>query len=148
MNQSGYVTSSSNELTLTTLQIMPHKTVMSTLRADASYLLTGGSGGLSASFARWLAEHGAKYIILASRSGIVDADMTKTIKTFQAKGVVILPFKCDVTNPDQVNELAGPKLDHMPPIRGVIHGAFIDKVSAFPAIFFFRINLHLPHRSS
>lgn len=115
---------------------MPHKTVISTLRADASYLLTGGSGGLSASFTRWLAEHGAKYIILASRSGIVDADMTKMIKTFQAKGVVILPFKCDVTNPDQVNELAGPNLNHIPPIRGVIHGAFIDKVSAFMPFYF------------
>lgn len=146
MNQSRYVTSSSNELPPTSLQIMPHKTVMSTLRADASYLLTGGSGGLSASFAKWLAEHGAKYIILTSRSGIVNADTTKIIETFQAKGVVILPFKCDVTNPDQVNELAGTELNHIPPIRGVIHGAFIDKVSAFPAFLSFRINLHLAAR--
>lgn len=70
------------------------------------------------------------------------------IKTFQAKGVLILPFKCDVTKPDQVNELAGPKLNHIPPIRGVIHGAFIDKVSDFPAFLFFLFNLKLPHRSS
>ena len=116
---------------------MPRKTVMSTLSADASYLLTGGSGGLAVSFARWLAEHGAKNIILASRSGIADAATTKTIETFQAKGVVILPFKCDVTDPNQVNELAGPKLSHIPPIKGVIHGAFIDKVSAFSVFFVF-----------
>ena len=127
---------------------MPHKTVMSTLSADASYLLTGGSGGLSVSFARWLAEHGAKYIILASRSGIADGDTTKMIKTFQAKGVTILPFKCDVTNLNQVNELVGPKLSHIPPIKGVIHGAFISKVSAFSAFLFLRNHLHLPHRSS
>ena len=79
---------------------MPGETVIAILRADASYLLTGGSGGLPPFFARSLAEHGAKYIVLASRSGTVDAKMTKMIKTFFVKGVVILSFKCDVTSPD------------------------------------------------
>ena len=123
-------------LLLITLQIMPRKKVLSTLRADASYLLTGGSGGLSVFFARWLVEQGAKYIILASRSGTADADMTKMIKNSQAKGIRILSFKCDVTDPNQVNELAGPKFSHIPPIRGVIHGAFINKVSTPPAFLF------------
>ena len=126
---------------------MPRKTIMSTLRADASYLLTGGSGGLSASFARWLAEHGAKYIILASRSGTADTNTTKIIKTFEVKGVAILPFKCDVTDPDQVNELTGPKLSHIPPIIGVIHGAFVSQVSASPLFVLPKV-LNLPHRSS
>ena len=118
---------------------MPRKTVMSTIRSDASYLLTGGSGGLSTSFALWLAEHGAKYIILASRSGIADANTTKMIQTFQEKGVVILPYICDVTDANQVNELAGPKFSHIPPIRGVIHGAFVNQVSPFPAFSSFRM---------
>ena len=127
---------------------MPRETVIATPRADASYLLTGGSGGLSPSFARWLAEHGVKYIMLASQSGTVDPKTTKMIKTFHSKGVVILRFKCDVTSADQVNELAGPKLSHIPPIRGVIHGVYVAQVSAFPTFLSFRNNLHLPHRSS
>ena len=143
-----YVISSSKGLHLTTFQIMPQKTVMSTLSADASYLLTGGSGGLSVSFARWFAEHGAKYIILASRSGVADADMAKMIKAFQTKGVMIIPFKCDVTDPHQVNELAGPKLSHIPPIKGVIHGAFVNKVSDSPDFSSPWDHLHLPYHSS
>lgn len=39
------------------------------LRADASYLLVGGLGGLGRSIATWMAERGAKHFVFLSRSG-------------------------------------------------------------------------------
>ena len=38
-------------------------------RANSSYLLVGGLGGLGRSVATWLVEHGAKNLIFLSRSG-------------------------------------------------------------------------------
>lgn len=42
---------------------------------------------------------------------------------------MIIPHKCDVTNKQQVNDLVGEGLRHLPPIRGVIHGAMDNRVS-------------------
>ena len=42
------------------------KTVF-TARPDASYLLVGGLGGLGLAFAAWLAQNGAKHLILSSK---------------------------------------------------------------------------------
>ncbi|KAM7215616.1 hypothetical protein V8F06_009003 [Rhypophila decipiens] len=38
------------------------------LRADASYLVVGGLGGLGRSIATWMAEHGARHFVFLSRS--------------------------------------------------------------------------------
>ena len=42
---------------------------------------------------------------------------------------MVIPHKCDVTNKQQVNDLIGEDLRHLPPIRGVIHGAMDNRVS-------------------
>ncbi|KAL1618724.1 Type I Iterative PKS [Neofusicoccum ribis] len=39
------------------------------LRADASYVMAGGLGGLGQSVARWMAENGARHFVFISRSG-------------------------------------------------------------------------------
>lgn len=109
---------------------MPRRTTMSSIRADATYVITGGSGGLAYSFARWLADQGAKYIILASRSGKADMKIRNLIIEMGVHGTMIIPHKCDVTDKLQVNELVGEGLRHVPPIRGVIHGAIDNRVSS------------------
>ncbi|HMG56671.1 MAG TPA: SDR family oxidoreductase, partial [Kofleriaceae bacterium] len=40
------------------------------LRADASYLITGGLGALGLQVARWMVEHGARRLVLMGRSGL------------------------------------------------------------------------------
>ena len=39
------------------------------LSADATYIIIGGTGGLGRSIARWMAAHGARHLVLVSRSG-------------------------------------------------------------------------------
>lgn len=102
---------------------------MSSIRPEATYVITGGSGGLAYSFARWLTDQGAKYILLASRSGKADSNMKNLIEELRGHGTMVIPHKCDVTNKQQVNDLVGEGLKHLPPIRGVIHGAMDNRVS-------------------
>lgn len=108
---------------------------MSTIRPDATYVITGGSGGLAYSFTKWLAEQGARYIVLASRSGKADAKTQDLMEGSLAQGTTILPSKCDVTDKLQVKQLVEEHLSHMPPIRGVIHGANHDQVSGSKAAY-------------
>jgi NAD(P)-dependent dehydrogenase (short-subunit alcohol dehydrogenase family) len=99
------------------------------MRSDATYLITGGSGGLAEAFTRGLAHRGAKFIVLASRSGIASARTRRLIEELRVRGVAVAPRKCDVTDKDQVEELVKESLKEMPPIRGVIHGAMDSRVS-------------------
>ena len=43
-----------------------------TLRDDGAYLVTGGLGGLGLKLARWLADRGARHLVLLGRSGASD----------------------------------------------------------------------------
>ena len=101
---------------------------MSSTRADATYLLIGGSGSLAISFAAWLVQHGAKYIALASRSGIANTKTKSLFHDWQSSGVNVSLAKCDVTDAEQVEHLVRQKLAHMPPVKGVIHGAYVHQV--------------------
>ena len=108
---------------------MARNITMSSIRPEATYVITGGSGGLAYLFARWLTDQGAKYILLASRSGKADSKMKDLIAELGGHGTMVIPHKCDVTNKQQVNDLVGESLRHLPPIRGVIHGAMDNRVS-------------------
>jgi NADPH:quinone reductase-like Zn-dependent oxidoreductase len=54
----------------------------SVVRGDASYLITGGTGGLGRALTRWLIDLGARHIVLVSRSGgdmTADSSLKQTI---------------------------------------------------------------------
>jgi NADPH:quinone reductase-like Zn-dependent oxidoreductase/ubiquinone/menaquinone biosynthesis C-methylase UbiE len=54
----------------------------SVVRGDASYLITGGTGGLGRARTRWLIDMGARHIVLVSRSGgdmTADSSLKQTI---------------------------------------------------------------------
>lgn len=108
---------------------MPRNTTMLSIRPEATYVITGGSGGLAYSFARWLTDQGAKYILWTSRSGKADSEMKNLIDELGGHGTMFIPHKCDVTNKQQVNDRVGEGLRHLPPIRGVKHGAMDNRMS-------------------
>ena len=45
----------------------PEAKTVFTARSNRSYLLIGGLGGLGLALATWLAQHGAKHLILSSK---------------------------------------------------------------------------------
>ena len=97
--------------------------------SGATYLITGGTGGIGRSITRWLPSQGAKKIVLASRSGIRQSSTRELIDELKEHGVEVVVYTCDVGEPSQVEEMVHYIQATMPPIRGVIHGAMVIQVS-------------------
>ena len=102
------------------------------LEADASYLITGGTGGIGRALCEWMAEHGARNIILASRSGKTQRDTMELVQKLSVNDVRVEVCQCDVANMAEVRLLISECEKSMPPIRGVIHGAYVNKVCLRP----------------
>ena len=107
---------------------MPMPDRRAIVRQDASYLLTGGTGGLGRSVTRWLARHGAKYIILLSRSGLSQKSAQDLVEELSRTGVKVAVYKCDIGDENQSRDVINQCASDMPPIRGVIHGAMVLQV--------------------
>lgn len=67
-------------------------------RQDASYLITGGIGGIERSLLYRLAKNGAKNIVLASRSDLSSASARALVKDIEALdiGITMAVRKCEV----------------------------------------------------
>ncbi|KAL8668446.1 MAG: hypothetical protein Q9168_006926, partial [Polycauliona sp. 1 TL-2023] len=96
------------------------------LRSDATYLITGGTGGIGRSLARWMAAEGAKSIILASRSGHTTEEVPLLVQELENIGTRVVVETCDITSERDVEQLIScPVARGLPPIAGVIHGAMV-----------------------
>lgn len=94
----------------------------SPFHADASYLITGGLGGLGLALARRMAQRGARHLILAGRSAANLAALD-TIAEIEQLGVHCHVAALDVADPLQLSQLLDQVQQQMPPIRGVMHAA-------------------------
>jgi acyl transferase domain-containing protein/acyl-CoA synthetase (AMP-forming)/AMP-acid ligase II/NADPH:quinone reductase-like Zn-dependent oxidoreductase/NAD(P)-dependent dehydrogenase (short-subunit alcohol dehydrogenase family)/acyl carrier protein len=91
-------------------------------RADATYLITGGHGGLGLAVARWLVEKGARHLVLLSRSGASSAS-EEIVADLAAMGATVATMQADVANESDLARALSEIRDTMPPLRGVIHAA-------------------------
>jgi hypothetical protein len=106
-------------------------------RANASYLLTGGLGALGLVVAKWLAERGARHLVLVGREGLPPRDTWRSpglpaatrqridaVHAIEAAGASVRIESLDVAD---LSALQGLLLRHdaagHPPLRGVIHAA-------------------------
>ncbi|XXX76160.1 type I polyketide synthase [Sorangium sp. So ce134] len=94
------------------------------LRADASYLITGGLGGLGIALARWMVDNGARHLALVGRRGPGDAARA-AIADMQAAGARVLVVAADVSRRDEVERLLARVDEGLPPLRGVVHAAAV-----------------------
>jgi len=94
------------------------------IRRDACYLVTGGLGGFGQAVARWLVEQGARRLVLASRSGVSNADARKFIGELENLGACVLTPQVDISDRDAVFRLIQ-SLKDGPPIRGIFHAAAV-----------------------
>lgn len=108
------------------------------LKKDASYLITGGTGGLGMKLTEWLAEKGAARIYLISRTRFPDRDQWSTLETEHpladlvdrirkiesTTGTRIETLSGDVGDKDAITALmTGLKARQDLPLRGIIHTA-------------------------
>jgi acyl transferase domain-containing protein/NADPH:quinone reductase-like Zn-dependent oxidoreductase/SAM-dependent methyltransferase/acyl carrier protein len=94
-------------------------------RGDASYLITGGLGGVGLALAEWMAANGARHLVLAGRRGAETAEATTKVHQLQAAGTNVLVARMDSADPVQVGQVFAEIQRAMPPLRGVFHGALV-----------------------
>ena len=108
---------------------------------DAAYLITGGMGALGLLMAAWLADLGARRLVLAGRTPLPprrdwDSDANDTdvrhriaaIRALEMRGVSVDAVALDVGSRDAMQALLGRRDDDgEPPIRGVIHAAGVTE---------------------
>ncbi|GAB4152428.1 MAG: hypothetical protein Fur0021_17200 [Candidatus Promineifilaceae bacterium] len=109
-------------------------------RADATYLLTGGLGGLGLSLARWLVENGARRLALMGRTPLpprAQWDQAATanrqlaariaaIRQLEAAGATVVLLPADVADLSSLqaafDRLAALQAEGLlPPLRGIFH---------------------------
>lgn len=92
------------------------------VRPDATYLITGGLGGIGTRLARWLADQGARHLVLTGRRppGVRAAAV---LRELEERGVRTRVAPVDVSDEDQLAELLAHVRDELPPLRGVLHAA-------------------------
>jgi len=91
-------------------------------RVDATYLITGGHGGLGLEVARWLVEKGARHLVLLSRGG-ASSSAKDVAADMAAKGVTVKTVQADISNESDLSRALSEIRNTMPPLRGVIHAA-------------------------
>ncbi|GIL13953.1 MAG: polyketide synthase [Chloroflexota bacterium] len=125
-------------------------------RADASYLITGGLGGIALRVARWMVENGARRLILVGRTPLppraewlsTDPDSLAgrriaAVRELESLGASVHLAALDVADEPQLRAfLKQYRREGWPPIRGVMHTAAVieDRLiaqldrEAFPAV--------------
>ncbi len=92
------------------------------VRPDATYLVTGGVGGLGLRAARWLVNEGARHLVLTSRRG-PDESAREQIRGLESRGARVLALAADVRSESDMTLALEHITSSMPPLRGVVHAA-------------------------
>jgi phthiocerol/phenolphthiocerol synthesis type-I polyketide synthase A len=109
-------------------------------RPDAAYLITGGMGALGLLMAAWLADRGARRLVLVGRTPLPprsdwDTDTNTdvqhkiaAIRALEMRGVSVDAVALDVGSLEAVQALLARRDGNgAPPIRGVIHAAGVTE---------------------
>ena len=99
------------------------------LDEDASYLVAGGLGGLGRAILLWMADQGAKHLIVPSRSGATSKAASDVVSQLLERGVNIVTPKCDVSSSSSVAAMLHECAQTLPPVKGCINAAMVLQVS-------------------
>ena len=91
-----------------------------TLQPDATYLITGGLGGIGLELARWLALRGARNIALLGRRAPSESARER-IAAIESLGASVRVFSADVSDDGQLTATLATIAAEMPTLRGVFH---------------------------
>lgn len=92
------------------------------VRADGTYLVTGGMGGLGLAVAEWLVARGARALVLLGR-GAPSSDAQAAIERLRTSGVRVECATADVADTVAVQQLWAQLLPTLPTLRGIVHAA-------------------------
>ncbi len=99
-----------------------HNPRATSLKHDATYLITGGMSGLGLLTAQWLVERGARHLVLMGRRAASE-EAKRVIAELEARGVEVFALQGDVSKVEDVTRILAEINQAMPLLRGVIHSA-------------------------
>ncbi|MFP3992474.1 SDR family NAD(P)-dependent oxidoreductase, partial [Streptomyces sp. E11-3] len=115
-------------------------------RPRGTTLVTGGTGGIGAHVARWLASHGAEHLVLTSRRGADAPGAAELTAELRELGARVTVAACDVADRESVRKLLdsieldsvgdkpGTSAPH-PPLTSVFHAAGVaQRMAALPEL--------------
>ncbi|MFY1827577.1 SDR family NAD(P)-dependent oxidoreductase [Myxococcus fulvus] len=91
-------------------------------RADRTYLITGGLGGLGLRLASWLVDQGARHLALCGRMGETP-EARRALAPLRATGAQVEVFSVDVSQSEAVAALLRSVRSGGPPLGGLFHCA-------------------------
>ncbi|KAL9055516.1 MAG: hypothetical protein Q9162_003513 [Coniocarpon cinnabarinum] len=101
------------------------------LDSDATYLVAGAFGGLGRNLARWLANRGARHLLLLSRQGARTSEARALLQELTNKSVDACAPMCDISDADELKRVLGVCTATMPPIKGCIQSSLVLQDSLF-----------------
>ena len=109
------------------------------LRSDASYLITGGLGGLGLVVAEWMASRGARHLVLVSRTPVPPPEewarhrydeRIVTLTRLRDAGVIVDTVAADVSDEVAMTNVMARFGKECPPLGGVVHAAVTPTAAA------------------
>lgn len=93
-------------------------------RHDATYLITGGLGGVGLAMAEGMVRSGARQIVMMQRSGPTP-EAEATLETLRAAGADIRIERADITQPEDLTAVLDRIAESQSPLAGVLHLAMV-----------------------
>jgi phthiocerol/phenolphthiocerol synthesis type-I polyketide synthase C len=96
-----------------------------TVSATGTHVVTGAFGGFGLETAKWLADRGARNLVLTGRRVAPSPEARKVLEDLKRDGVKVLALACDVGDAMSVQKLFEAIDASMPPVSGIIHSAMV-----------------------
>lgn len=111
-----------------TFKILPSTHPAYYFDQNATYVITGGFGGIGRSITRWMVDRKARHMLLLSRSGAKTEAALELLDEMKMKGVNIVAPACDISDEQALLSVLKTCSRDMPPIKGCIQGSMVLQV--------------------
>ena len=93
--------------------------------AEGTHVVTGAFGGFGLEAARWLADRGARHLVMLGRSGAATAEAKAALADLTGRGIRVIAEACDVADLRAVEKLFEKIHATLPPVAGILHAAMV-----------------------
>lgn len=101
------------------------------LKPDRTYMVVGGMRGFGFEVARWMADFGAKTIVLVARSAPSESKISEVSKLMESTGANIILHQADASSSVSMKALEQ-RLKTLPSMAGIVHTAMVLRDELIP----------------